>query len=304
MAQGGRTDYPDDFCWKIFDDFSNQIFIKVQASPGLLRKLVEAKLLHNPMEKEKLLRIFEKCPVIGCKALMTCMRAFLRKGRDPKVAFENSLSIFDRCEELKEISARMKAKARAHNAEKISQRPEDDRSAKEVQGTDDGIPDKIKYLNFFRELLNKTNKSEAQIAVALNKRDKIEVVRIERGHQEDDFHALGRCIALSSCTWRCRFTLRSLNVQHVRMFVSGLSDLPKSLKGNPCLEYIGFSLNEIGSEGFGALMNMPESVRRTISELFLKGIMADKNALVKGVLRKVAGLEKLERFDFQGNRFK
>uniref|UniRef100_A0A1X7TZ61 NACHT LRR and PYD domain-containing protein n=1 Tax=Amphimedon queenslandica TaxID=400682 RepID=A0A1X7TZ61_AMPQE len=87
------------------------------------------------------------------------------------------------------------------------------------------------------------------------------------------------------------------------MFVSGLSDLPKSLKGNPCLEYIGFSLNEIGSEGFGALMNMPESVRRTISELFLKGIMADKNALVKGVLRKVAGLEKLERFDFQGNRF-
>ena len=167
----------------------------------------------------------------------------------------------------------------------------------------DDIPDSIKELYYFRALLSK--RSEAKISASLNKQDKtIEVIRTKGSHLEDYFHALGRCIALSSCTWRCRFTLRSLNVQHVRMFVSGLSDLPKNLKGNPRLEYIGFSLNDIGSEGFGALMNMPESVRKTISELFLKGIMADKVALMRGVLRKVAGLEQLKRFDFHDNRFK
>ena len=135
----------------------------------------------------------------------------------------------------------------------------------------------------------------------MNEHAKIEVSRTKRGsHTIVNFHALGGCIALSSCTWRCRFTLRSLNVQHVKNFVSGLA---KNLKGNPCLEYVGFSLNTIGNEGLKALMNMPQSVRKTISELFLRGIAADKDALVS-VLDKVAGLEQLKRFDFQDNRFK
>ena len=118
MAQGGRVedkvDGRNDVYWRIFDEFSNQsvdIVIENDKFNEVLEKAT-SELLHSEMEKEKLPRLFKNNKVIGCKALMRCIRAFLRKARDPKDAFGKVLLIFENCDcgKLKEIAGKMKGK--------------------------------------------------------------------------------------------------------------------------------------------------------------------------------------------------
>ena len=120
MAQGGgvedRVDDPnDDVYWRIFDEFFNQTVVIIKDNDKLFNEVLEkaiSELLHSEMEKEKLPRLFKKNPVIGCKAFMRCIRAFLRKAKDPKGAFGKVLSIFENCDcgGLKEIAGKMKGK--------------------------------------------------------------------------------------------------------------------------------------------------------------------------------------------------
>lgn len=162
---------------------------------------------------------------------------------------------------------------------------------------------KIDELNSLHNLLD--TEGESRISHALTRQEKTIVVdRIKSPHpaEKAGFHALGRCIALSSCTWICCFTLRGLTKQHIRLFISGLADHP--LKGNPNLQHIGFSLNPIGNDGVAHLINwMPESIRGTISHLFLKATSADAKVLSRIVLGHFAKFTQLKHFQFQDNKF-
>ena len=166
------------------------------------------------------------------------------------------------------------------------------------------IPDeKISSMSIFHQLME--TKNDALVSQILNKQaGTITVKRVSSFLTEQDFYILGKCIGLSSCTWKLGFTLRALTDKHMDMLVAGFkaAKRPKE-KDAPRLEHVVFSLNEIGSRGIISFTNLPPFILKTISELYLRATSIDKGCL-QHCIPKFDHFIKLETFLFHDNDFK
>ena len=164
------------------------------------------------------------------------------------------------------------------------------------------IPDeRISSMSIFHQLME--TKNDALVSQILNKRGTITVARVSSYLTEQDFYILGRCIGLSSCTWKLGFTLRVLKDKHMNMLVAGFkaAKRPKA-KDAPRLEHVVFSLNEIGSRGIISFINLPSLILKTITELYLRATSIDKDCL-QHCIPKFDHFIQLETFLFHDNDF-
>lgn len=104
------ADDPNNFCWKIIDEYSDKIVDIMLANPYLLEdgrlanRVVSEVLYRNEMEMDKILRLSKTFPVIGCKTLMNSIRRFVwRKTRDPQHALKKIVLILRDSDCFKEI---------------------------------------------------------------------------------------------------------------------------------------------------------------------------------------------------------
>ena len=165
------------------------------------------------------------------------------------------------------------------------------------------IPDeRISSMSIFHQLMEAKN--DALVSRILNKRGTITVARVSSYLTEQDFYILGKCIGLSSCTWKLGFTLRTLKDKHIKMLVAGFEAVKRPIvKDAPRLEHVVFSLNKIGSGGIISFINLPPFVLKTISELYLRATSIDKDCL-QHCIPKFDHFIKLETFLFHDNNFK
>ena len=144
-------------------------------------------------------------------------------------------------------------------------------------------------------------KNDVLVSEVLNENRMIEVSRVSSAITVQDFYVLGRCFALSSCSWRLGFTLRGLSSEHIKMFVSGFNDVTLQ---SPLLEHIVFSLNPIGNEGLATFLSLPSSVLCTISEFFLRAASLMNNDCFNNCITKFEHFDALKIFLFHDNKFK
>ena len=163
-------------------------------------------------------------------------------------------------------------------------------------------PDENNFLfNFLHQLMEIND--EALVSEVL-KNKTIEVSRISRAITVQDFYVLGRCFALSSCSWKFGFTTRGLSCEHIKMFVSGFNDVIPQSQKPPNLEHIVFSLNPIGNEGLATFLSLPSSVLSTISEFFLRAASLMNNDCFNNCITKFEHFDALKMFLFHDNEFK
>lgn len=166
------------------------------------------------------------------------------------------------------------------------------------------IQDKIiSSVSIFHQLME--TKNDALVSQILNKQaGTITVKRVSSFLTEQDFYILGKCIGLSSCTWKLGFTLRALTDKHMDMLVAGFKSAKRPKKKDaPRLEHVVFSLNEIGSKGIISLINLPFFVLKTITELYLRAASINKDCL-QHCIPKFDHFIQLETFLFHDNDFK
>ena len=163
------------------------------------------------------------------------------------------------------------------------------------------VPDKISSINIFHQLME--IKDDTRISQIFDKDKAIAVQHVFPPYfTEQDFYVLGRCIALSSCTWKFGFTLRSLTEKHINMLLEGFESIEN--KGCPRLEEVVFTLNpHLGNSAIIGLVHLPPSLLRSISKLCLRATSTNKDCL-EHCLSKFNHFDSLEIFMFHDNDFK
>ena len=163
------------------------------------------------------------------------------------------------------------------------------------------VPDKMSSINIFHQLME--IKDDTRISQIFGKRKAITVEHVFPPYfTEQDFYVLGRCIALSSCTWKFGFTLRSLTGKHIDMLLEGFESVKN--KGCPRLEEVAFTLNpRLGNSAIIGLVCLPPSLLRSISKLCFRATSTNKDCL-EHCLSKFIHFDSLEIFMFHDNDFK
>ncbi|XP_019856733.1 PREDICTED: NACHT, LRR and PYD domains-containing protein 4C-like [Amphimedon queenslandica] len=149
-------------------------------------------------------------------------------------------------------------------------------------------------------------KNNALVSEMLNENEMIDVSCVSRAITVQDFYILGRCFGLSSCSWKFGFTIRGLTSEHIKMFVSGFTDVLPHMQSqqSPNLERIVLSLNPIGNEGLAIFLSLPPSVLGTITEFFLRAASLKSNDCFKDCVTKFEHFHALKTFLFHDNEFK
>ena len=160
----------------------------------------------------------------------------------------------------------------------------------------------IFHLDQFHHLMEIND--DALVSEVLNENRTIDVSRVLRAITVQDFYVLGRCFALSSCSWKFGFTIRGLSCEHIKMFVSGFKDVMPQSQKPPLLERIVFSLNPIGNEGLATFLSLPSTVLRTISEFFLRATSLMNNNCFDNCITSFKHFNALKIFLFHDNDFK